>query len=96
MSMVEAVANFVIGPARGHRHAERRLPLPEVEASLGQTSRRALVFTMVWLVRSFLLRRAFEALRRQQHWGTRTRASPWKFLHEPLAFCPPAETLPSS
>jgi hypothetical protein len=38
-------------------------PILGLQASLGQNLRLALVFTAVSIVRSYLLRRAFEALR---------------------------------
>ena len=62
MSFVEAVANVVVGLIVAMATQIVAFPLLGLQASLGQNVRLALVFTVVSIGRSFLLRRLFEAL----------------------------------
>ena len=64
MSLVEAMANVVVGLIVAVATQIVAFPLLGVQASVGQNVRLALVFTVVSIGRSFLLRRLFEALRR--------------------------------
>jgi hypothetical protein len=64
MSLVEAVANVVVGPILAVATQIVVFPVLGLQASLGQNVRLALIFTGVSLARSYLLRRLFEGLRR--------------------------------
>ena len=64
MSLVEAVANVVVGYGVAVLTQTLAFPLFGIEASLAQNLGIGAMFTGVSLVRSFVLRRAFEALRR--------------------------------
>jgi flagellar motor component MotA len=61
MSLVEAIANVVVGMIVAVATQIVAFPTLGVQASLGQNVRLALVFTIVSIGRSFLLRRLFEA-----------------------------------
>jgi hypothetical protein len=63
MSLVEAVANVVVGLFVAVATQFVVFPLLGVQASLGQNVRLALVFTLVSIGRSFLLRRLFDNFR---------------------------------
>ena len=63
MSLVEAVANVVVGLIMAMATQIVAFPLFGLQASLGQNVRLTLVFTVVSIGRSFLLRRLFEGLR---------------------------------
>ena len=63
MSLVEAVTNVLIGYGVAVATQMLVFPLFGFEASLQDNLAIGLVFTAVSLVRSYLLRRAFEALR---------------------------------
>jgi hypothetical protein len=62
MSLVEAVSNVVVGLIVAVATQIVAFPLLELQASLGQNVRLALIFTVVSIGRSFLLRRLFEIL----------------------------------
>lgn len=64
MSLVEAVANVVVGLVLAVVTQVVVFPMLGLQASFGQNVRLALVFTVVSIGRSFLLRRLFESLRR--------------------------------
>ena len=63
MSLVEAVANVVVGLLVAVATQIIAFPLLGLHASLGQNVRLAFIFTIVSIGRSFFLRRLFEALR---------------------------------
>lgn len=63
MSLVEAVANVVVGFCLAVATQVMVFPILGLQASLGQNVRLALVFTALSIARSFLLRRVFEAWR---------------------------------
>ena len=63
MSLVEAVANVVVGLRRRGGDADAVFPMFGLQATLGQNLKLALVFTGVSIARSYALRRLFEALR---------------------------------
>ncbi len=62
MSAVEAVANVAVGYGVAVATQLAVFPLFGLEASLTQNLAIGLIFTVVSLVRSYALRRAFEAL----------------------------------
>lgn len=63
MSLVEAIANMIVG--YGVAVATQILVLPwfDVHMSLTQNLKLATAFTLISIVRSFALRRLFEAIR---------------------------------
>ena len=63
MSLVEGVANVVVGLLLAVATQVVVFPVLGLQASLGQNVPLALVFTGVSLARSFVLRRLFEGLR---------------------------------
>jgi len=63
MSLVEAVANVVVGYGVAVLTQALVFPVFGIATSLGQNLGIGLVFTVVSIVRSYTLRRAFEALR---------------------------------
>jgi hypothetical protein len=63
MSLVESIANVVVGYGVAVVTQMLVFPLFGLHASLNQNLMMGLVFTGVSLVRSFLLRRVFETLR---------------------------------
>jgi len=63
MSLVEAGANVVVGYGLAVGVQLLVFPLIGLEASLGQSLVLAAIFTLVSLVRGYLLRRLFEGLR---------------------------------
>ena len=64
MSLVGAVANVVVGLVVAVATQIVAFPLLGLHASLGQSVSLALIFTVVSIGRSFVLRRLFEGLRR--------------------------------
>ena len=69
MSLVEAVTNVLIGYGVAVATQWAVFPLFGLHATLQENLVIGLVFTVVSLVRSYLLRRAFEALRPLQASG---------------------------
>jgi hypothetical protein len=63
MSLVEAMANVVIGYGLAVATQVLAFPLLGFETTLTQNLWIGAFFTVISLVRSFVLRRAFEALR---------------------------------
>jgi hypothetical protein len=63
MSLIEAVANVVVGLVVAILTQIVVFPVLGLQASLGQNVRLALVFTVVSIGRGFVLRRLFEAMR---------------------------------
>jgi hypothetical protein len=63
MSLVEAVANVVVGLVVAITTRIVVFPIIGLQASLGQNLKLALVFTGVSIARSYVLRRVFEAVR---------------------------------
>ncbi|WP_347267906.1 hypothetical protein [Paracoccus sp. (in: a-proteobacteria)] len=63
MSMLEAIANVVVGYSLAIATQILVFPLFGIEAGLGKHLGIGLAFTAVSLARGFLLRRFFEALR---------------------------------
>ena len=63
MSLVESLANVVVGLLVAMATQIVAFPLLGLQASIGQNVRLALVFTVVSIGRSFLLRRLFETAR---------------------------------
>ena len=66
MSLVEAVTNVLIGYGVAVATQMLVFPLFGLHATLQENLLIGLIFTAVSLVRSYLLRRAFEALRVRQ------------------------------
>ena len=66
MSLVESIANVVFGYGVAVATQMLVFPLFGLHASLNQNLMIGLIFTGVSLVRSYLLRRAFEARRVRQ------------------------------
>lgn len=64
MSLVEALANVSVGYSIAALVQITMFPLFGLTITLRQSLATALVFTAVSIVRSFMLRRLFEALRR--------------------------------
>ena len=64
MSAMEAVANVLVGYGMAVGTQMAVFPLFGLHATLQENLTIGLVFTAVSLVRSYLLRRAFEGLRR--------------------------------
>jgi hypothetical protein len=69
MSLVEAVTNVLVGYGVAVATQMLVFPLFGFEASLQDNLTIGLVFTAVSLVRNYVLRRAFEALRPLQGFG---------------------------
>ena len=63
MSLVELVANVFVGLLVAMATQLVVFPILGLQASLGQNLKLALVFTGVSIVRSYVLRRVFEAVR---------------------------------
>ena len=68
MSFVEALANVVVGYGIGVGIQLAVFPVFGLAVSLGQNLAIGLVFTAVSIVRSFVLRRLFEAVRTRGPW----------------------------
>ncbi len=66
MSMVEAVVNVIVGFWISVAAQMLVLPLFDLHASFSQNISMGLIFTVVSLVRSYLLRRFFNALHRSE------------------------------
>ena len=66
MSLVEAVTNVLVGYGVAVTTQWAVFPLFGLHATLQENLVIGLVFTVVSLIRSYLLRRAFEALRVRQ------------------------------
>ena len=66
MSLVEAVTNVLVGYGVAVATQWAVFPLFGLHATLQENLAIGLIFTAVSLVRSYLLRRAFEALRVRQ------------------------------
>ena len=62
MSMIEAIANVLVGFWVSVLAQMLVLPLFDLQVSFGQSIGMGLIFTVVSLVRSYLLRRAFNAI----------------------------------
>jgi hypothetical protein len=65
MSLVEAVANVVVGLLVAVATQVAVLPIFGLQATRGQNFNLAAVFTIVSIARSYLLRRLFEAMRKR-------------------------------
>jgi hypothetical protein len=63
MSLLEAVANVVVGLVVAVATQVVVFPILGLQASLGQNVKLALVSTGVSIARSYVLRRVFEAVR---------------------------------
>ena len=63
MSLVEAVANVVVGFGVAVATQIAVSPILGLQASLGQNVKLALIFTGVSIARSYVLRRVFEVMR---------------------------------
>jgi hypothetical protein len=68
MSLFEAIANVVVGFGIAVLVQVAAFPAFGIAASLGQNLAIGLVFTAVSIVRSFALRRMFEAVRTRGPW----------------------------
>jgi hypothetical protein len=64
MSLVEAVANVVVGYALAVGVQILVFPLFGLDATLRQSLAIGALFTLVSLVRGYVMRRAFEAVRK--------------------------------
>ena len=62
MSMIEAIVNVLVGFWVSVLAQMLVLPLFDLQVSLSQSIGMGLIFTVVSLVRSYLLRRAFNAI----------------------------------
>ena len=62
MSMIEAIVNVLVGFWVSVLAQMLVLPLFDLHVSFGQSIGMGLIFTVVSLVRSYLLRRAFNAI----------------------------------
>lgn len=85
MSLLEAVTNVLVGYGVAVATQWAVFPLFGLHATLQENLLIGLVFTAVSLVRSYLLRRAFEA------WRFRSPAAA-----APTASCHPSSTIDSS
>ncbi len=74
MSLVEAVANVVVGYGVAVITQMLVFPVFGLHTTLAQNLKLGLVFTVVSIARSFTLRRVFEALRVRM--GKRNTAAP--------------------
>jgi len=63
MSLVEAIANVVVGYGVAVTTQMLVFPVFGLQTTLAQNLKLGLVFTVVSIARSFMLRRVFEALR---------------------------------
>lgn len=63
MSLVEAIANVLVGYAVAVLAQILVFPLFGIEATLGQNLALGGLFTIISIARSYALRRAFEAIR---------------------------------
>ena len=63
MSMIEAVANVAVGYGVAVAAQILVFPVFGLQTTLAQNLRLGLVFTGISLIRSFVLRRVFEAVR---------------------------------
>ena len=63
MSMVEAITNVVVGYGVAVMTQILIFPIFGLQTTLGQNFAMGGIFTIVSLIRSFLLRRLFEAVR---------------------------------
>jgi len=63
MSLVEAIANVVVGYGVAVATQMLVFPLLGLQTTLAQNLKLGLVFTVVSIARSFTLRRVFEAIR---------------------------------
>jgi hypothetical protein len=66
-SALEAVANIAVGYAIALLATAMVLPLFGFEPSVSESAQISLVFTVVSLIRSYLLRRAFNFLQSRNH-----------------------------
>lgn len=77
MSLVEAVTNVVVGFGVAVTAQVLVFPVFGIRLPLGTNVQIAVVFTLISIVRSFVLRRIFEAIRirqqRRQMWQGRGR-----------------------
>jgi hypothetical protein len=73
MSLVEAITNVVVGYGIAVGTQILIFPLFGLHTTLGQNLAMGGIFTMVSLVRSFLLRRFFEAVRTRRSTSCTTR-----------------------
>ena len=71
MSLAESVANVIVGYGVAVVTQILSFPLFGLHTTLGQNLTMGGIFTGVSLVRSYLLRRAFEAFRVASHSGDR-------------------------
>jgi len=63
MSLVEAIANVVVGYGAAVVTQMLVFPLFGLQTTLAQNLKLGLIFTVVSIARSFTLRRVFEAIR---------------------------------
>ena len=63
MSMIEAITNVVVGYGVAVFTQMLVFPVFGLHTTLAQNSKLGLIFTGISLIRSFALRRAFEAVR---------------------------------
>jgi len=67
MSLVEAVANVIVGYGVAVVTQILIFPIFGLQTTLAQNLKMGAMFTMVSIARSFALRRVFEALRLRKH-----------------------------
>lgn len=75
MSLLEAIANVVVGYCLAVLTQLALFPIFSIKASLQEHMSMAIVFTLVSLLRSYSLRRAFEAWRLQSQ--TKSATGHW-------------------
>ena len=66
-SFLEALTNVGIGVLLAFGVQLAAFPVLGIQASMGQSARLAMIFTIISLVRSYLLRRVFNGLTRRRH-----------------------------
>jgi len=81
MSMIEAVANVVVGYGVAVATQILIFPVFGLHTTLAQNLKMGAVFTVISIGRSFALRRVFEAVR--VRWAERETAAPLRRRNQP-------------
>jgi hypothetical protein len=68
MSFVEAIANVVVGFLLAVLTQIAVFPVLGLRVSIGDNILLGGIFTAVWIVRSYTLRRLFETIRSRRRW----------------------------
>jgi len=80
MSLVEAIANVAVGYGVAVTTQMLVFPLFGLQTTLAQNLKIGLIFTVVSIARSFMLRRVFEAIRVRM--GKRKTAAPMELRRQ--------------